>query len=229
VKSKQAQNTKIGFLASVVAQRPFQKIFIDYVGTLPRTKAGNSMLLVFVDAFSKFVWLISVREATSAITIKALRQRIFSAFAVPEIIVSDKAKCFVSHVFRNFCFNLGIRHVTTTPYYPQPSHAERFNRNLRSALIAYNADSQEWDENLDWLQVAFNTAVHKSTNNTPFQIMFPFRAGTPLANKWTIQDLLPCKASSRELRRVWHAVRDHLRKSHQRSAKKCNQGRKPNI
>jgi transposase InsO family protein len=106
----------MGFLASEAAQRPFQKIFIDYVGKLPRTKAGHQMLLVCVDAFSKFVWLIPVREATSGATIKALRQRIFSAFSVPEVIVSDNATCFASHEFRKFCFKLGIKHVTTTPY-----------------------------------------------------------------------------------------------------------------
>ncbi|MDR0585899.1 MAG: hypothetical protein LBG26_01535 [Treponema sp.] len=45
------------------------------------------------------------------------------------------------------------RHVTTKPYYPQPSHAERFNRNLRPALIAYHHQNHSrWDENLSWLQ-----------------------------------------------------------------------------
>jgi hypothetical protein len=74
--------------------------------------------------------------------------------------------------------------VATTQYYPQPSHAERFNINLRAALIAYHADSQTtWDENLTWLQLAFNTATHEATENTPFEIVFPFRAGSPLLNK----------------------------------------------
>jgi transposase InsO family protein len=100
------------------------------------------MLLVCVDAFSKFVWLVPVRKTTSEATIKALRTYIFSSFSVPEIIVSENAQCFVSKEFQQFCFGLGMQHVATTPYYPQPSLAERFNRNLRSALIAYHAESQ---------------------------------------------------------------------------------------
>jgi transposase InsO family protein len=91
---------------------------------------GNSMLLVCVDGFSKFVWLLPVREATTASTIRELKQGVFASYSVPEIIVSDNAKCFVSDEFRRFCFSLGIQRVTTTPYYPNPSHAERFNRNL---------------------------------------------------------------------------------------------------
>jgi hypothetical protein len=78
--SKPAQNTRLGLLASEVSERPYQKLFIDYVGKFPRSKAGNSMLLVCVDSFSKFVWLVPVREATSLATIKALRDRVFTRF-----------------------------------------------------------------------------------------------------------------------------------------------------
>ena len=105
--SKPAQNSRLGLLASEVAQRPTQKIFIDYVGKLPRSKAGNSAILVCVDAFSKFVWLIPVRQATTKATIKALHDRIFSSFSVPEILVSHNAQCFTSKEFRQFCFGLG--------------------------------------------------------------------------------------------------------------------------
>jgi transposase InsO family protein len=117
-------------------------------------------------------------------TVKALRERIISSFSVPEVIVSDNAPYFVSREFRQFCFELGIKHVTTSPYYPQPSHAERFNRNLRAALIAYHKDAHNtWDQNLSWLQLAFNSAEHESTEATPFAVLFPFRVGSPLVNQ----------------------------------------------
>jgi hypothetical protein len=226
--SKPAQNTRLGLLASEIADRPFQKIFIDYVGKLPRSKIGNEMLLVCVDAFSKFVWLVPVRSATTSATIKALRERIFASFSVPETIVSDNAKCFVSLEFKQFCFDLGIKHVTTTPYYPQPSHAERFNRNLRSALIAYHGDAHStWDENLTWLQLAFNTAKHEATQATPFEIIFPFRVGTPLLHQWGIQELIPGKCSPQEIRRLWSRVKSSLFRSHQIAANRYNRGRDP--
>jgi transposase InsO family protein len=124
---------------------------------------------MFVDSFSKFEWLIPVREATTFVTIKALRDRVFAAFSVPVVIVSDNAKCFVYQKFKHFCFDLGIKRVMTTPYYPQPSHTERFNRDLRSALIAYHGNAHSsWDENLTCLQLAFNTARHESTPATSF-------------------------------------------------------------
>jgi hypothetical protein len=99
--------------------------------------------------------------------------------------------------FKQFCFDLGIKHVTTTPYYPQTSHVERFNTKLRSALIAYHGNvHSSWDKNLTWLQLAFNTARHKSTQAMPFEIMFPFRASKPPLHQWHIQDLLPVKCTT---------------------------------
>ena len=82
--SKPPQNTRLGFLSSEVAQRPMEKLFIDFVGKFPRSKAGNSAILVSVDAFSKFVWMIPVREATTRATVKALKERIFSIFRCPK-------------------------------------------------------------------------------------------------------------------------------------------------
>jgi len=166
--SKPAQNAKVGLLASEVASRPLEKVFIDYVGPLPRSKSGNTMLLVCVDAFSKFCWLFPMKRATAQNTVQLLKGGLFQHFGVPQTIVSDNGSQFTSHVFHRMCFGLGIQHVTTTPYYPQPSHAERFNRNLRSALISYNANSQTtWDESLKWLQMAFNSATHESHRRAP--------------------------------------------------------------
>jgi hypothetical protein len=224
--SKPAQNTRLGLLNSEVAKRPMEKLFIDFVGGFPRSKFGNRVILVCVDAFTKFVWLFPMREETSKATIKVLKTQIFATFSVPESIVSDNAQCFKSREFRQFCFELGIRHITTSPYYPQPSHAERFNRNLRAALIAYHSDSQDrWDTQLGWLQLAFNSAEHEATKSPPFVVMFPFRSGSPLLNRWKIGDLLPEKVNKRVLQRRWIEVKKALSKSHALVARRYNQGR----
>jgi hypothetical protein len=61
-----------------------------------------------------------------------------------------------------------VKHLTTTPYYPQASLAELVNRNLKSALKFFHHSSQKiWDEYLPWISMAFNTATHESTQATP--------------------------------------------------------------
>jgi len=62
------------------------------------------MLLVCVDAFCKSVWLFPVRDASTAATTDALKQKIFTPFSLPEVMVCDSAKCYVSTEFRRVSF-----------------------------------------------------------------------------------------------------------------------------
>jgi hypothetical protein len=212
--SKPAQDQHFGMLSSDVASRHFEKLFIDFVGKFPRSRSGNTYALVCIDAFTKFVWISPVREASTATTIRVLGS-IFSIFGVPEILVSDNATQFISRQFRNMCFARGIRHITTTPYYLQPSHAERFNRNQLAALIAYHhRDHSRWDENVGWLQFSFNSAHHDSHKSTPFSLMLAYTPNSPLAALWSINDLLPDDPKPDHIR--WDAARKNLRTSHER-------------
>lgn len=225
--SKPARNTKIGALASLPPSRPFHTLHIDHVGKLPRSKSGNTYILVVVDTFTKFVWLCPVREATSASTIKALSSHIFQHFGFPQNIISDNATCFTSNLFRNFCFTHGIKHSTFSPYHPQPSHAERFNRNLKASLIAYHSDSQtSWDQSLLWLQLAFNSAKHEAHQDTPFNLLFKFNPNSPLTLAWHINDLLP--SSCQDIKSIWHKARSNLVKARKKYAKEYNKSRIPN-
>ena len=148
LKSKPVQNKKVGFLSSQPPKAPMDKIYIDYLGPFNRNKADNNYMIVGLDAFSKFVWLSPVREATTKQAIKFLKS-IFSSFGISRNLVSDNAKQFVSKVFHKFCFDCGIHHFTTSPYDPNPSIAERVLRNVVSALKAYHHDSQTlWNTNL---------------------------------------------------------------------------------
>ena len=215
-RSKPAQNTHYGMLSSNVASRPMEKLFIDFVGRLPRSKKGNAYLFVVVDAFSKFAWFFPMREATTVSTMSALRVLIAN-FGVPQIIVSDNATQFSSRAFGNFCYDAGIKHVTTIPYYPNPSQAERLIRGLRSALIAYHSDCHsQWDEKLHWLQFAFNSARHESHNMTPFSLMMAYKPNCPLSNLWSLDDLIPEVLTPASIRDVWQRAFNNLRKSHAR-------------
>ena len=98
--NKPAQNTKLGLLSSDVASRPMEKLFIDYVGSLPRSKSSNSFLLVCVDAFCKFVWLLPLRQANARLTILVLQTNILQHFGLPTIIVTNNGPQLISGEFR---------------------------------------------------------------------------------------------------------------------------------
>lgn len=227
-KSKPAQNSKIGLLASKVVDKPFERMYVDFVGPLPRSKAGNKYILVCVDAFTRFVWLLPTRGATTQLVIDKL-QGIFGTFGPPQTIVTDNASTFTSQRFKQFQLGMGIQHVTTTPYYPKPSYAERLNRNLKSALIAYHSgDHSGWDRSLPWLSMAFNTARHESHQSTPASLLLGYRIASPLSNLWSIDDLLPENKGVHQVVEQWRKARKNIRAAHKREAMRYNEGRRPN-
>jgi len=54
-RAKPAQNTQLGLHAAQPPSQPMEKVFMDFVGPLTRTKRGHSVILVILDGFSKFV------------------------------------------------------------------------------------------------------------------------------------------------------------------------------
>ena len=75
------------------------------------------MLLVVVDAHSKWLDVAIVTSATSSITIEKLRG-MFATHGIPDIIVSDNGTVFTSEEFETFMKLNGIRHIKTAPYHP---------------------------------------------------------------------------------------------------------------
>jgi hypothetical protein len=85
---------------------------------------------------------------------------------------------------------VGIRHITTSPYYPQASQVEPFNRNLKAALVIYyNSQHTHWDEHLSSLAIAFNSAWHQSTAATPASLFLGRELNHPLGLKWHLYEL----------------------------------------
>jgi hypothetical protein len=61
-KTKPTQNARVGLHSSQVVAKPMDRIFIDFVGPVVRSRRGNIALLVVLDGFSKFVTLYPVRK-----------------------------------------------------------------------------------------------------------------------------------------------------------------------
>ena len=93
-------------------------------------------------------------RALASTTVKILQERLFKDYGTPVHLVSDNGPQFKAKEFKNMCFKLGIDHITTKEYRPQGNIAERYLRNLKSALIAYHAnDHTSWDQNLSLIHI----------------------------------------------------------------------------
>ncbi|KAJ8883983.1 hypothetical protein PR048_015839 [Dryococelus australis] len=117
---KPAQNTQLGFLSSDVAEKPMEKMFIDFVGPFPRSKLGNNILLVCVDAFTKFVWLIPLRKADAMTTIRGLQTHIFHNFGTPSIVCTktEYDGCYIPS--SHFTSIIVLLFELCEPFMPKP-------------------------------------------------------------------------------------------------------------
>lgn len=159
----------------VVTERPFQKLYIDFLGKYPRSKKGNAYIFIVVDHFSKFTFLHAMKEATTQNVIQFLVNQIFHTFGVPEIIHSDNGKQFTSKEFGKMIDNYKISHITTAYYSPQSNASERVNQSVLAAIRTYiENDHRDWDLYLSEIERALRTAVHAATGVNPFFALFGY-------------------------------------------------------
>ena len=177
--------------------------------------------------FTKFVSFYPVRKMDSRVVLECLERGFFPAYGTPQYVVSDNARVFCCKNFRDLCFRCGVRHLTTTPYYPQASLAERVNRNLKSALKIFHHHSQStWDADLPWLSMAFNTAVHESTIAKPDTLFLGREMGSPLETRWDLTSVgsgqVICTDSD-----FWSQAYQNSKRASRKVALKYSHGRKP--
>lgn len=73
-------------------ERPFQKIYVDFLKKYPRSRRGHAYIFIVVDHFFKYTFLKVMREASAASVMEFLVHEEFFKFGVPEVIHSDNGK-----------------------------------------------------------------------------------------------------------------------------------------
>lgn len=202
--------------------RPFEIIYIDFVGPLPRSKSGHAYMLVIVDAFSKFVHIHPMRTATTLATIKCLREHIFLTFGTPRYLISDNGSQFIATKFKSFLEEFGITTWYTARYHPQANAAEAANKTIETAIRAYLKDEvnhRVWDVHLNEIACAMNTAKHTSTSLSPYFVLFGMQmctSGTDyLANH--DQELPTTTSHSEQMSKIRALVATNLKKNHKQN------------
>jgi hypothetical protein len=149
--------------------RPMKMLSVDLVGPLPKSRKGHIYVLSVSDVFSKYAWFIPLRKANSKEIIDSLERRIFLVEGVPQVIISDNGKQFVSREFKGAMEQYGVQSLFyTTLYTPQVNGVERYHSILSYTLGMYvESDQRNWDLYLDHVQSIINQTVNLSTGFSP--------------------------------------------------------------
>lgn len=210
--------------------KPWQRIYLDFLGPYPRTRRGNTSILIAVDHFSKFILTQAVRQATATEVVKFIENQIFLTFGVPESLVTDNGRQFTSILLSNLCKKYQVNHIFTAKYAPQANASERVNRTLLAAIRSYiQSDQKVWDESLVAVTHALRNAVHESTQFSPHFLVFgqhPVLNGSLYkilnATKNLSGNYLEFNDKPETLSRIYEKVIENLRKAHGKAEKLYN-------
>ena len=155
--------------------RPFESVSADYFSV-----AGKHFL-VLADRLSGWPVVVSCgTDTTSSATIRHFRH-LFRDLGVPVRLRTDGGPQFTSRELADFLERWGIRHIVSTPHYPQSNgHAEAAVKTVKHLIMKVapsgNIDSEAFDQALLELR---NTPTH--TGRSPAQALYghPLRSCVP--------------------------------------------------
>lgn len=128
----------------------------------PHMGTSNARSVLKMDRIS------ALRRATADAVTQAVTNQIILRHGKPEIILSDNGTQLRSKQLEQKLQECDIRHMTTPAYAPHCNPVERTNRSIKTIISQYTGkDQRTWDEKLNALQFAYNTAVHDATGYTP--------------------------------------------------------------
>ena len=159
-----------------------QRVAMDVVGQLPKTRKGNRFILVVNYYFTRWPEAYAIADHETTTVAQKLVDEWVSRYGVMHYLHTDQGREFESKVFQAMCSMLGVNKTWTTPYHPQSDGmVERCNRTLKDVLSKVITSNQDdWDKWLPHVLLAYRTAVHSATGITPHGMLFGREARIPI-------------------------------------------------
>ncbi|XP_057693505.1 uncharacterized protein LOC130916648 [Corythoichthys intestinalis] len=156
-----------------VVSTPFQRLGMDVVGPVEKSKSGNRFMLVITDYATKYPEVFPLKTI-KAKTVAFCLLQLFSRVGFPQEILTDQGTNFMSKLLKDVYQLLGIKGLRTTAYHPQTDGlTERFNQTLKQMLRKFvNETGSDWDQWLPYILFAYREVPKASTGFSPFELLY---------------------------------------------------------
>jgi len=151
---------------------------MDFVGPFPKSD-GYDTILIITDRLTNYVRIEPTYLTATAPDIAFLVYNTWCRqFGLPQRIVSDRDKLFMSQFWKTLHKLLNIEVRSSTSYHPQTDgSSERSNRTIIQALRNYvNRRQTDWSKHLVHVEVVMNNSVNATTELTPTELLY----GSPI-------------------------------------------------
>lgn len=142
------------------------------VQSLAKQNDGIRFLLVAIDIFSKFSWVIPMKSKSGTDVTLAFKSILKGGGRKPLTVRSDRGKEFLNKSFQNLLQKQGIEFQICRNPDVKCSVVERFNRTLKTKMYKYFT-YKNTHRYLDVLQLfvsAYNKTVHSTTGMAPAKV-----------------------------------------------------------
>jgi transposase InsO family protein len=153
----------------------WQLVSMDFHGPItPTSQRGNKYVIALTDVLSKFVVTKAVRDNTAQTAVRFLKEDVITKFGTPRCILTDNGTHFTSSMMNELIKQIGATHLYSTPYHPQTNgQVERYNSTMDAKIAALsNSRKTDWDDQLPFVTFNYNTSIHSSTKQIPFEMMY---------------------------------------------------------
>src|SRR5438874_2594431 len=220
---RRGQKGEKSYLNPIEVEEPFERIGIDFVEPLEKTRRGNKYILVVTDYLTKWPEAKAMKDATATNVVKFIYKIIICRHGCPKIILSDRGTHFKNKLVEELCEKFEIKHKLLAPYHSQTNGlVERFNRTLCESLAKLSEKENQWDEHIEQVLFAYRITKYITTKRTPFFMTYGREATLPI-DEIEIQENISEKKSI--LKRTYDIInlteeREEARKNVKRSQEK---------
>jgi hypothetical protein len=173
-------------LNPIIKPWPFKGWGIDLIGKInPPSSKGHKFVLLATDYFTKWVEAIPLEKVTSENMIEFVKEHIIHSFGIPQTITTDQGTQFTSSESRDFAKSMGIKLLSSSPYYAQANGQAEASNKIMIKIIQKKIDqkARRWHSVLNETLWAYRMAPHGATQTSPYELVYGHHAVLP----WEMQ------------------------------------------
>lgn len=175
-----------------ITSRPWERVHLDYLGPIK-----GIMYLIAVDAYSKWVEVFPMKSMNADALEERLRE-MFSRFGLPEMVVTDNGRSFVSNQIATFLKINGVIHRTSPVAHAQSNGlaengVKTFKSKIYAEMMDRRNDGKPTTTIISRYLISYRNTIHSATKETPAKRMLGREIRTTLSLLREREDMVKVK------------------------------------